>query len=147
MPVVGPLCTMRSPAPRVLLVMPEHWPRALLRAALREAGYDAVGAPGLSGALRYRAAAPDRGPVRLVVIDRDALQEADAGAALAALTSRHGGPELILLAKGGSAAPLPPAARVITWRRIVHRPASIAELVDAVQALLPLPPESRRPLD
>lgn len=53
--------------------MPEHWPRALLRAALREAGYDAVGAPGLSGALRYRAAAPDRGPVRLVVIDRDAL--------------------------------------------------------------------------
>lgn len=147
MPVVSPLCTMLSPAPRVLLVMPEHWPRALLRAALREVGYDAVGAPGLPGALRYRAEAPDRGPVRLVVIDRDALREADAGAQLAALTDRHGGPGLLLLTTGGSSAPLPAAARHIPWRRIVRRPASIAELVDAVRAVLPLPPESRRPLD
>src|SRR3954470_19927901 len=53
--------------PRVLLVMPDQWPRALLRAALRDAGYDAVGAPGLSAALRYRPAVADRGPVRLVV--------------------------------------------------------------------------------
>lgn len=31
-------------APRVLILQPDHWPRALLRAELREAGYDAVGA-------------------------------------------------------------------------------------------------------
>lgn len=127
--------------------MPEQWPRALLRAALREAGYDAVGAPGLSGALHYRVAAPDRGPVRLVVIDQDAMPGSDAGGDLTALIDRHDSPELILLAKGGSAAPLPGPAREIAWRRIVRRPASIAELVDAVRAVLPLPPDARRPLD
>jgi hypothetical protein len=137
---------MPLPAPRVLLVMPDQWPRALLRAALRGAGYDAVGAPGLPGALRYRAAVPDRGPVRLVVIDQDALRAPEAEGELAALTSRHGGPELMLLARGG-AAPLPPAAREITWRRIVRRPASMADLVDAVRAVLPLPPDAGRPLD
>lgn len=138
---------MPSAVPRVLLVMPEQWPRALLRAALREAGYDALGAPGLSGALRYRAAAPERGPVRLVVIDQTALGDPNAGRQLAALTSRHGGPELVLLAKGGPGAPLPPAARDVGWRRIVRRPVSIAELVDAVRTALPLPPEGVRPLD
>jgi hypothetical protein len=127
--------------------MPAHWPRALFRAALREGGYDAVGAPGLRGALRYRAAAPDRGPVRLVVVDQDALRDGGAGPELAALVDRHTGPALVLLAKGGSAAPLPPAARAITWRHIVRRPASIAELVEAVQSALPLPPEARHPLD
>jgi hypothetical protein len=137
---------MPSAAPRVLLVMPEQWPRALLRAALREAGYDAVGAPGLAGALRYRASVPERGPVRLVMIDQAALTGADAGE-LAALSHRHGHPPLMLLAKGGPAAPLPPAAQDIVWHRIVRRPASIAELVDAVRAALPLPPESVRPLD
>jgi DNA-binding response OmpR family regulator len=138
---------MPSPAPRVLVIMPEQWPRALLRAALREAGYDAVGAPGLSGALHYRAQAPDRGPVRLVVIDQDAMREPEAGSELTALMSGHGSAEAILIAKGGPAAPLPPADRQIAWRRIVRRPASIAELVDAVRAVLPLSPESRRPLD
>jgi DNA-binding response OmpR family regulator len=138
---------MPSPAPRILLIMPEQWPRALLRAALREAGYDAVGAPGLSGALHYQAAAPDRGPVRLVVIDQDAMQGSEAAGSLRALIDRHGSLELMLLAKGGSAAPLPKPARDIAWRRIVRRPASIAELVDAVQAVLPLSPDARRPLD
>jgi len=127
--------------------MPEQWPRALLRAALREAGYDAVGAPGLAGALRYRATAPDRGPVRLVVIDQDAVRVPEAGRDLRALADRHGGPALVLLAKGGPAAPLPPSDRGIAWRRIVRRPASIAELVDAVRGVLPLPPEAGRPLD
>jgi hypothetical protein len=135
---------MPSPAPRVLLILPEQWPRALLRAALREVGYDAVGAPGLPGALRYRATAPDRGPVRLVMIDQDALRPPDAGAELTVLTDRHGNPELILIAKSGRA-PLPISAREIPWRRIVRRPASIAELVDAVRAVLPL--DSHRPLD
>lgn len=127
--------------------MPEQWPRALLRAALREAGYDAVGAPGLAGALHYRATAPGRGPVRLVLIDQDALGGPGSGRELTALIGRHGGPELVLLAKGGPSAPLPPAAREAVWRRIVRRPAGIAELVDAVRAVQPLAPEGRRPLD
>ena len=127
--------------------MPDQWPRALLRAALREAGYDAVGAPGLPGALHYPATDPDRGPVRLVVIDQDALRELDAGGELATLISHHEGPDLMLLAKGGPAAAFPPAAGGTDWRRVVRRPASIAELVDAVRAVLPLPPNAGRPLD
>jgi hypothetical protein len=84
--------------------------------------------------------------VRLVMIDQAALTGADAGE-LAALSRRHDHPQLFLLAKGGPAAPLPPAGQDITWQRIVRRPASIAELVDAVRAALPLPPESVKPLD
>jgi hypothetical protein len=137
---------MPSSAPRVLLIVPEHWPRALLRAALRETGYDAVGAPGLAGALHYRATDPDRGPVRLLVIDQDALRAPEAERELAALIDRHRGPALMLLAKGG-ATPLPPVAGETDWRRIVRRPASIAEVADAVRELLPLPPEGRAPLD
>jgi hypothetical protein len=137
---------MPSPAPRILLIMPEQWPRALLRAALREAGYDAVGAPGLPGALHYRATDADRGPVRLVVIDQAALREPEAGSELTALIERHGRPELMLLAKG-PATPLPPWARGIEWHRTVRRPASIAELVEAVRVTVPLPPEGRGPLN
>lgn len=127
--------------------MPDQWPRALLRAALREAGYDAVGAPGLPGALHYRATAPDRGPVGLVVIDQEALREPEAERELTGLIERHGSPELMLLARGGPTAPLPPAAAEASWRHIVRRPASIAELVNAVRAVLPLAPDARRPLE
>jgi len=34
---------MRVPPPRILVVSGEQWPRALLRAQLDEAGYDAIG--------------------------------------------------------------------------------------------------------
>jgi DNA-binding response OmpR family regulator len=144
--VTDQLCSMPSPAPRILLIMPEQWPRALLRAALRESGYDAVGAPGLPGALHFPSTDPDRGPVRLLVIDQDALRGPDAGNELAALIDRHGRPELMLLAKGAPAS-LPTTARKIGWHRTVRRPASIAELMEAVRAMLPLPPDGRRPLD
>ena len=124
--------------------MPDQWPRALLRAALREAGYDALGAPGLPGALRYRADASDRGPVRVILVDQDALTGDDAGAELNALARRHGDPALLLLARVGSGTDITPGGR---WRHMVRRPASIAELVEAVQATLPLPPDAARPLD
>lgn len=131
--------------PRVLLVMPEQWPRALLRAALREAGYDALGAPGLAGAMRYRAKAPGRGPVRLVLVDGSALPRESAGP-LRALVQRYEHPATVLLTR---AVPSPVAdlASTVPWARVVHRPVSIAELVAAVQALLPLPPEAIRPID
>ncbi|HEV2084296.1 MAG TPA: hypothetical protein VGR09_04390 [Gemmatimonadales bacterium] len=39
--------------------------------------------------------------------------------------------------------PLPATAAETAWRRVIRRPASIADLVAAVQALLPLPPGRR----
>jgi len=124
--------------------MPDQWPRALLRAALRESGYDALGAPSLTGALRYRADAPDRGPVRVILVDQGALIGENAGARLNALARRHGNPALVLLGRAGAGPGSTPEGG---WRRTVRRPASIAELVEAVRALIPLPPNAARPLD
>jgi DNA-binding response OmpR family regulator len=120
--------------------MPEQWPRALLRAALREAGYDAVGTRTLSTAMRVRPTEPDRGPVRLVVVDQGALSESSAKD-LEELLARLGAPETILLARATVNAP---EGR---WRRVLRRPFSVEEIVNAVQALLPLPQEARYPID
>lgn len=135
----------RSLPPRVLLVMPEQWPRALLRAALRDVGYDALGAPGLPGALRYRADAPGRGPVRLVLVDGQALG-GEAAALLRSLVQRYAGAATMLLARAIPSAPAVDAGPV-PWTRVVRRPISIADLVAAVQQLLPLPPAERHPID
>jgi DNA-binding response OmpR family regulator len=144
---MSPANPASSPPPRVLLVMPEQWPRALLRAALREVGYDALGAPGLPAALRYRSEAGDRGPVRLMLLDQAALAKEKAVKLLGPLLRRHGDPIPVLLARALPAYPLPAAAAAIPWRRVIRRPASVADLVAAVQALLPLPPGSARPID
>ncbi len=120
--------------------MPDQWPRALLRAALREVGYDAVGTRRLTAALRTRPAEPGRGPVRLVIVDQPALGEAS-DAQLARLLALHGDPATILLARSAVAAPTGP------WRRVLRRPMSVADVVGAVQALLPLPPEHRHAID
>ena len=149
----APLCDMSPPErptsfpPRVLLVMPEQWPRALLRAALREVGYDALGAPGLTGALRYRPQAPDRGAVRLVLLDQLVLVDEEAVTLLGALLRRHAAPAPVLVARAMPAQSLPAAAVTIPWRRVIRRPANVADLVAAVQALLPLPPDLARPID
>ena len=125
--------------PRILLVMPDQWPRALLRASLREAGYDAVGARSVRGAARQAAPAPERGPVALVVVDDDAaVEEAEA---LRALASSLGAPPMLLVAH---AIREPPRG---AWTRTVRRPVSVAELSDVVQALVPLPAAARVPLD
>ncbi|HEX5831796.1 MAG TPA: hypothetical protein VFY16_12500 [Gemmatimonadaceae bacterium] len=132
-----------EPPPRVLLVIPDQWSRALLRAALREEGYDAVGARHPIEALRYHAQEPDRGPVRLVVADQDALGDADDGLGadiLARVLARHGDPPTLLLGRATHATPAGP------WRRVIRRPASMAEVVEGVRMLLPLPPASRHPL-
>ena len=62
-----------TPPPRILVVSAEQWPRALLRAQLDEARYDAIGAGTLSRALRYPLDDPERGPVRLIVLDSGAV--------------------------------------------------------------------------
>lgn len=136
-----------SPPPRVLLVMPEQWPRALLRAALREVGYDALGAPSLAEALAYRPQASDRGPVRLILLDQAALADQEAATLLDTLLRRHGNPAPVLLARAMPAHPPPAEAAAAPWRRVIRRPASVADLVAAVEALLPLPPGSPRSID
>jgi hypothetical protein len=135
------------PPPRLLLVMPEQWPRALLRAALREVGYDALGAPGLAGALRYRAAVPGRGAVRLVLVDQAVLQGEEAFPLLTTLLHRHKDPAAMLLARAAPMPGLPEKAEPPAWARIIRRPVSIEGIVAAVRELLPLPRGSSRPID
>lgn len=111
--------------------MPDQWPRALLRAELRERGYDALGAPGLAAALAYPVSVPERGPVRLLLLDQTALGPPDEPL-LARLVERHGHPTSVLLTRAGQA----PASS--DWTRVLHRPVTIAALADAVTSLLPL---------
>jgi hypothetical protein len=121
--------------PRVLLVMPEQWPRALLRAALRE-----VGTRTLGSALRVNPNDPGRGPVRLVILDQSVLG-GDADDQLAQLLARNESPATILLARPTLAVPDG------SWQRVLRRPVSVGEIVAATQTALPLSPEHRRPLD
>ena len=132
--------TESSLPPRVLLVMPEQWPRALLRAALREVGYDAVGTRTLSSALRVNPDESDRGAVRLVILDQSVLS-GDPDDQLAQLLARNESPATILLARPTLAVPDGP------WQRVLRRPVSVGEIVAETQTSLPLSPEHRRPLD
>src|SRR5687768_5020134 len=93
--------------PRVLLVMPNQWHRSLLRAELREVGYDALGAPDLEGSLLYPAAEPERGPVGLILVDQQALVGGDHDL-LKHLMDRHGRPPSVLIAPAGQ----PPADEI-----------------------------------
>jgi hypothetical protein len=118
--------------PRVLLVMPDQWPRALLRAELRERGYDALGAPGLRAALHYPVSDPERGPVRLILLDQRVLAPPNE-ALWPRLLERHGGPATVLLTRAGQS----PAGG--DWTQVLNRPLSIASLADTVESLVPLP--------
>ena len=113
-------------SPRILLVMPEHWPRALLRAELIERGYDVVGAPDLPAAMSVRPVERGRGPVRLIAIDQDAMVEPQSRL-LEHLVSRHRNPRLVLLAR--AQLNTPPGR----WDRVVCRPALIGEIASAIE--------------
>jgi hypothetical protein len=126
--------------PRVLVVMAEQWPRALLRSALREIGYDAVGTRTLSSALRIPVTMPGRGPVQLIAVDQGAL-DAEAGEHLERLVASHGRPATMLLARSTSATPAG------SWHRVLQRPVSVADITRTVQELLPLPAEQRRAIE
>ena len=129
-----------SPPPRILLVMPDQWPRALLRAALREVGYDASGTRGLRSAQFQATPNPARGPLRLVLLDQDALTD-DEGSYLETLRERTSNAPVVLLA---------PATRRVregSWTRVIRRPISMADLVHLVESLVPLAPEARRSID
>ena len=126
--------------PRVLLVMPEQWRRALLRAALREVGYDAVGSRGIREALKIPPTVTDRGPVRLVVLDHDAIVAGDSPS-VSTLLDRFGHADAVLL---GRATVAPAEGR---WRAVLRRPFSVQDVLEAVQASVPLSPGLRRPVD
>ena len=65
----------------------------------------------------------------------------DAHDKLRELSSRHGAPPTILLARPTLATP------VGSWQRVLKRPVSVEEIVTAVQDLLALPYELRHPID
>ena len=129
-----------TPPPRVVVVMGEQWARALLRAALREEGYDAVGSRGVREALLLRPDDPGRGPVQLLILDQDALAGVPASR-VPALVARLGAPATILIRRAMTAAPQG------EWRRVLRRPVSVEEIVAAARELLPLPRDARHPVD
>jgi CheY-like chemotaxis protein len=125
-------------APGILIVMPAHWTRALLRAQLRECGYDAVGARDLLEALGLSAA------VRLILVDQDALSEGDErllSDLLHRLHAHHPDAALLLLAGATHKAPDGP------FQQVLRRPMSIADIVQAIERVVPLPAAERHPLD
>ena len=122
----------RMQAPRVLIVSPEQWPRALLRAELLEAGYDAIGSPTLSAALRYPSAAAGRGPVRLIIVDQ-VVVEREASEVLERLVSQHAASGRFLLARSSGAVPAG------DWDAVLRRPLSVGQIVEAVRRVLPIP--------
>ena len=119
--------------------MTDQWPRALLRAALREGGYDAAGTRAIAGAVRLAGPDPDRGPVTLVVLAQEALTGADRRE-LDRLRAATDAP-IVLLAPAGRPVEAGP------WAQVIRRPVSIGALVGAVETLVPLPPDARRPVD
>ena len=129
-----------TPPPRVVIVMAEQWTRAILRAALREEGYDAVGSRGVREALRLRPDDPGRGPIQLLIVDQDALPSVPASL-VPELGARFGAPATMLIRRVMTAAP---AGK---WRRVLRRPVSIEEIVAAARELLPLPLDARHPVD
>jgi hypothetical protein len=126
--------------PRVLVVMGDQWRRSLIRAALREAGYDAVGARELRQALLVRASLPGRGSVRVLIVDQDALIDTD-GATANGLTRQLGEADAILIARATIRPPDGP------WSRVLRRPVSVAEIVRAVEELAPLHPGMKHAID
>lgn len=111
--------------------MSDQWPRAHLRAALREVGYDAIGTRDLKNALRIAAVEAGRGPVGLLMVDQRVLHD-DAEALLRAVRERFADSRILLLAGATSAHPPGP------WNRVLTRPLSVEEIVSAVQSALPL---------
>src|SRR5436305_1043435 len=119
--------------PRVLVVMRDQWRRAMLRAALRAVGYDAIGVRDLGEALLVPAAVSDRGEVRVVIVDQSAF--AGGVGVPAAVRERYSAADTILLARATVAAPAG------DWTSVLRRPFTIADIVAATEALMPLPPD------
>src|SRR5262245_16477758 len=117
-------------APRILVISDEQWPRALLRAQLDEAGYDAVGVETIAAALDQPIEDPNRGPVRLVLVDSgfvaveiEALEEA---------RKRFTDIPFVVVHQAGA---IPPGR----WAATLQRPVAIGDVVEMVRRLVPVP--------
>src|ERR1700761_3710838 len=88
----------QSLPPRVVIVMSDQWRRALLRAALRNVGDDAIGTRRIRESRLIRPSAAGRGPVRLIILDQDTLGSEPVSAVLA-LQQALGSTEIVLLAR------------------------------------------------
>ncbi len=91
--------------PRVLVVSPDRALRALVRAELREAGYDAIGASSFAAALEYPPAERERGPVRLLIVHEGAVDPA--GEFLERARLQFPGSRFLLVAGEGSGGTVP----------------------------------------
>lgn len=126
--------------PRVLIVMAAQWQRALIRAALRNAGYDAVGVVDMKEAVAHPVDEPRRGPVQLLIIDQGALQGPD-DPSLDQLLKKHPGSAPLLLESAFHPS-LPGEGS-----HVLRHPVTIADIVATTQRLLPLPSPVAHPLD
>lgn len=115
---------------RVLLVMPEQWPRALLRAELIERGCDAVGVETLDAALLCAPDDPERGPVGVLLIDQNALDE-PSGRLVELIASRLGHPKRLLLTTPSLEEPMG------AWDEIIKRPVHVGDLATVIQHWAP----------
>jgi len=120
--------------PRILIVVPDDWPRALLRARLREHGYHAVAAPSLDASFVYPVTDPEAGPIRLVVLDQGAYDSEG----LDRFLQRHRGARVLLVAYATSEIPPGP------WTAVLRRSGRTDEVLRAVRELLPLTPAASR---
>jgi CheY-like chemotaxis protein len=116
------------PVPRVLIVMESQWPRALLLAALQEAGYNAVGASTLDEALSQSAQAPGRASVGLIVVDHHISRD---DPLFKALLKRHPDARPLFLESA-----LQPSNTELADDRLRY-PLFIGEVVQAIKRLLP----------
>lgn len=115
--------------PRILLVIPDDWTRALLRNELIERGYNVVETPDLASALLTRRVEKDRGPVRAILIDQIALDD-PTSRLLDVFATRYQNPGMLLLASTHSEAPPGP------WQRVVSRTALISDIAAAIEGAL-----------
>ena len=125
--------------PRILVVMDDQWRRALLRAALRQAGYDAIGVHDIAEALLVPPQVSDRGDVRLVIVDQSAF----AGGAGVPTVLRERLPNALTVLLGRVTVEWPEGE----WTRVLRRPFSVEEVVTVTESILPLPPALRQALD
>lgn len=123
----------------MVLVVPQHWERALIRAELIERGHDAVGMQGLGDLLlfRTRTAAAAHGPVGLVLVDREALT-GRRQRLLGPVRACYPDVPFLLLAGGTTTMPGGP------WTAVLLRPISIGDIATRIEDLLE-PASSLRP--
>ena len=128
-----------GPPPRVLIVQAAQWPRALLRAALRHEGYDALGARDLPEAISLTETETERGRLGLIILDQDILPAGEAG--LKQLLSRHHDPLTLILESA-----FHPSVEG-TWPNVLRHPVTIAEIIKKTQELVPIPSAAAHPVD